>query len=650
MLAGKTLHCDISTAVLLLDMDIYEILSNPTVLDSTIKGRKDPRKVAGLVQGLSYRIQGDRVLLGQGLDKPLFAGDLAGSFAILQGLVWELVIPLNSANIAEGPFREYLEQADLLDFPGVANVAPNPSTMVRCECSHRERDSGGPATPAAPVSAGAIHAPPKFDASTFFTQILKRGKTASIVSTYAKSLTIDGFVIFQNIDGIPAVNSEQLQTGIMTWWKAMVPSYFQDHEGKPSPLPLYLGLLWWKNVFDEADPARPRFANYAWIWKNLGKLGDPRIVRTFALNYYRLLRGQPQRDSESLKVLIEQIRRDEDFRAQFNNPVSLESFEAMISREGPATEGKTGGANFFFEQLCLQISGPHQQGQFNRAAILEGKAQLASSRIQGVIEERNLFPPPEDRDVRRENLIRLRDLLKARTQPKAAKDRFLEPRMRALNYALRVFLNINQDDLNSIPSNPLEISEQFILDQYQRWINCQVDRLRRTAHPEDGSLPVEWGLIGVGGEADCRDFLGALVASLDPKTTIKEMAHWLARLVQFVPNACDGAVDCRSYLATRMANEIVYGPQGLPAFDPAMQSDLDGAEDDGLSIVPSGKDCPSYQVFVRDFVERRLPELIDRRVPAQVVPQDLPGVQELRALCAKYGRAPRVEADPAAAT
>jgi hypothetical protein len=73
----------------------------------------------------------------------------------------------------------------------------------------------------------------------------------------------------------------------------MVPSYFKEHEGKRSPLPLNLGLLWWRRVFDEADIGKPDFGKYAWIWKNLGKLGDPKIVTTFALNYYGLARGKP---------------------------------------------------------------------------------------------------------------------------------------------------------------------------------------------------------------------------------------------------------------------------------------------------------------------------------------------------------------------
>ena len=629
--AGKTLHCDIQTAVLLLDMDVYDLLSNPGIIDPAAVGRKDPAKVGALVRGLGWKLDGDRILLGQHSDNKVFEGDLAKSFAIFQGLVWELVVPLNPTHLEDSPFLKYLESADLLDFPGVANVSPNPSTMVKCECPHRKKDEG------APVTAEQVQTPPRFDASAFFTQILKRGKTSSIVSTYAKRLTIDGFVIFQNIDGVPAVNSEQLQTGIMTWWRAMVPSYFQQHEGRRSPLPLNLGLLWWRRVFDEADLARPEFGKYAWIWKNLGKLGDPKIVTTFALNYYGLPRGTPdytRRDEKALEVLIRQIQKDDAFKEQFSNDVSQASFEQMFN------DKRTGGANYFFGQLLRQVQDLHTKGDFNRQKILDGKCEANSSRIQGLLDERNLFPPPEERDIRKENLTTFKTFLDLQIQ----KGRFPESKMRALNYALRVFLNVHQDDLNPVPTNPHEVNEQYILDQYQRWINCQVERVRKTSAASDGGgKSVEWNLIGVNGEANCREYLGALVSSVVPEQ-LKAMAHWLVGLVKYANAHAQGRVDYRPYLATRMANEILYGQTGIPTFDGAMEEEMAAELEEETSFMFTGKACPSYQILVKDFLERRLPELINQKVKGQTVPQDLPGVQELKQLCQQYGRVPQIYA------
>jgi hypothetical protein len=62
------------------------------------------------------------------------------------------------------------------------------------------------------------------------------------------------------------------------------------------------------------------------------------------------------------------------------------------------------------------------------------------------------------------------------------------------------------------------------------------------------------------------------------------------------------------------------------------------------ATAPMGKDCPSYQVFVKEFLEQRLPELINMNVRGDEVPQDLPGVKELRDLCQKFGWVPQIYA------
>jgi hypothetical protein len=106
----------------------------------------------------------------------------------------------------------------------------------------------------------------------------------------------------------------------------------------------------------------------------------------------------------------------------------------------------------------------------------------------------------------------------------------------------------------------------------------------------------------------------------------------------------DGRVDYRPYLATRMANEIVYGPSGIPTFDGDFADDIMNDFQNDRAPAPMGRDCPSYQVFVKEFLEQRLPELINMNVTGDVVPQDLPGVQELRALCEKFGWVPQIYA------
>ena len=172
----------------------------------------------------------------------------------------------------------------------------------------------------------------------------------------------------------------------------------------------------------------------------------------------------------------------------------------------------------------------------NRDAILENKSKFCRSRIQGLLDERNLFPPPEERDIRKENLLAFKQFLDAQIQKG-----FLEPKMRSLNYALRSYLNVHQDDLSPVPPNSHEISEKYIRDQYDRWINCKVDRFRRTLAYSNGGPAIDWALIGITSETICREYLGALVTSIRPEA-IKDVGGWLRDLLEYSVHT-DGRVD-----------------------------------------------------------------------------------------------------------
>jgi hypothetical protein len=632
--AGKTVYCSIPTATLLLDMDVYEILK---------LGKAAPPKnfdqINKLVCNLGWKEDdNNHVILDQSLDKRVFEGDIAEKFAILQGLVWEIVVPLNPDHLGDTPFRKYLQNADLLDFPGVGRKVTTLGERMKCECKFREAADGSV------LSSATAQKPPAFDADHFFVYLLKRGKTASIISTYAKSLTIDGFAIFTNLDGDPVANAEQLQTGIMTWWRAMAPDYFKNNEGKPSPLPLILGLLWWRKVFEEINYSQPSLGNYVRLWDALGKLQNPDIVTTYAMNYHSLPKGKPNetRSQEEIGKMLERLQQEEVFKKQFNTDESRESFRNMWS------DRKTGGATFFFEKLASKI-GNKQNGASSRSTMLETKRKINTTRLQDLIDAPNLFPPPEERDPRVENLREWRDFLVNQIK----KGKFNEARMRTFNHALRVFLNVNADDLSPIPASAEDITEQHIEEQYKRWISRKVDRYRSTAIPVPGAAPsIEWDIIGVINETKCRDYLTALVASLKPAELLN-MTRWLRQLVKSGPGG-----DCHyePYLAVRMSNALLYENKGrVPTFDGSTATEPYSSSE---ATVFSGVTCPSYKVFVKDFINvvdgggrasdseptGRLSDLIQANVPKQVMPVDLPGVEPLKQLCVKYSWTPKIYA------
>src|SRR5205085_12457577 len=72
------------------------------------------------------------------------------------------------------------------------------------------------------------------------TRVLKRGKTASIVASYASSLRIDAFLLLNRADRHPS-QPIQLATGLSAWWRFFDATY-NAHAAPPQrpPLPLYL--------------------------------------------------------------------------------------------------------------------------------------------------------------------------------------------------------------------------------------------------------------------------------------------------------------------------------------------------------------------------------------------------------------------------
>src|SRR5262249_14779603 len=141
-------------------------------------------------------------------------------FCNFQGLVWELVVPINREQLKPGPFRELLETADLLDFPGVGRDEKNESNRL----------NGHPQlyTSAHPED----HACPP---QRFYSDIVKRGKTASIVATYSRRLTIDSFSVLQNLDNDEPSNHavDQITNGIRTWLRNMAPGFTEGAGQRP---------------------------------------------------------------------------------------------------------------------------------------------------------------------------------------------------------------------------------------------------------------------------------------------------------------------------------------------------------------------------------------------------------------------------------
>ena len=658
----KTVHCTHKAAALLLNMDAYDLIQ---------KGQqKLPR--------LFSRVEGERVFFD--LDdggEPAEPFANVDEFGLLQGLVSEILMPVNFANLPPSPFREFLDKSDLLDFPGVSNDVANEVTRIAVwdaipaqEQSHLTEEQ-------------------RFSTYRFFAKILKRGKTASIVGAYAKRLTIDGFTIFLFLDRFPPANADQILTGINTWWSCMVPDYDRKMGGQ-SPLPLNLALTWWKDLFDSyaalARQGEEFFAAKADNVKKLGRVSNAGVLKgTFALNYYKYARGKPADDSIPSAILFDALLKEQELLLQFLSPAlrnslraKLEAWEAEAAarraEDGGAKTRKakfwdwakenaailaadpgvqtlkamledreTGGAACLFRQLGDQLAELSKKGQLNRLKILEDRKWAETNALQELLQGEFVFPPAEPHDIRRENLQRLlRNLVQTAVRRKGEPIEHLpdnvpgllgvleqaslrpdrdqvgylpESRMRRLNHALREFLNVNYTDLEILPTENHEITEYFLVKQYQGWIKKQASRWRPspgTAAPASGGPP-DWSLLGVTSPALAEAFLTSLVESIKPQ--MPEMARWLredVRAGKDRPHA-KGQSHHLPFLAVQMSNALV-GEHSV---------DYDEAKP------------PSYMVLVEPFLRYRLPNLINASIDS-IVHVQVPGTDELVALCDRY--------------
>ena len=617
-------------AGMLLDMDTYDLVAG--------NRRALPR--------FSDIVEQHRVLVDMEGPSPMVQN--VEEFGFLQGLVWEIVAPVNFANLSDNAFTRFLGKADLLDFPGVANESTNDVKRINVWDD------------VSPELLKPLHKDQLFRPYLFFAKIFKRGKTASIVSTYAKRLTIDGFTIFLYLDKYPPVNADQLLSGIGTWWGAMAPNYDQKLGGQ-SPLPLNLALTWWKGLFDEFKTLQRQGQTYystkLEIVKTMGRISNPNVVwATTALNYYKYPRGKPADDLISTQELFhEGLLMDSDVLQQFvstplrakldaklkewggDNTDNLKSkFEAWakenldyikadarldslkVMLEDKETGGSTRLLELFHSQLEQMASGP----QLNRGKVLEELKSRESQRLESALTSHNMFPDPVAKDVRGERLKKFAVDLKQATERKDAvksKDAgrsalLSEEEMRQVNLALRELLNVDYCMLEILPTSNESITEEFVYKQYQNWIRKQAARWTAgsAAVAAGRSTPPYWNLLGLNSPILVEIVLTAMVDSISVEER-KEIARWLredVRAGQRVPGSRQR--DQRSLLAVKLSNTLAG--RSYPDYSPEKP--------------------PSYSMLVEPFLRERLPQLIQVKGKKEAVV--VPGTEELRAVCAKY--------------
>lgn len=174
------IYCSLEVAATLVNIESFRIFKNST---NDRDDRPGPKRIRDTIRKLSRETRDGTTVLGT-----IFAAkalDKDEDFGLLQGLVRELIIPLRhrpANDVATGmkSFYNFMEQAELVDFPGVPlrdrNVKENLLDLT---------------------------ALPNSDDQRLLTEVLKRGKVASLVIGYSRSLSLDSFMLLVRAGHFP---------------------------------------------------------------------------------------------------------------------------------------------------------------------------------------------------------------------------------------------------------------------------------------------------------------------------------------------------------------------------------------------------------------------------------------------------------------
>lgn len=582
----RPVHASLPAAMLLLDMAACVNAFREAKAQDTREGKQQT-----LIKALGWRKSGQNIYLGCGPDYPEKLGSTAEQFSNFQGLVWELVVPINTDNLKPGPFRDLIETSDVLDFPGVGRDEKNETNRLNANPGQLGADKGKPCT-----------------IESFYSDIVKRGKTASIVATYSRRLTVDSFSILQNIDKDEPSNhaTDQLTNGIRTWMRNMAPGFTEGAGQRPSGVFLNLGLTFWGEFVQQSKPDKiSNFETRRKFYSKLGLISDPEVVTVFALNYHWIRDPRVKFTQPFTKgaPLYERVVGEPDFQRLFKNPISVESLEEMTA---DLERGGSGGADFLFGQLRIQVLSLAEADRASRFASISGRLNQT---LANILSWRHLRKPQVDVDTRLEELNSFVDRVEGAIAGR------LETDVRMASHALCELLNVDPESLGLPPSGRSGLSGAFVEKLYNEWKDRQVLRydewLRRGKNTEP-----DWSRVGLRDRDDIARFLEALITSLN-RSTFGEIAALGQRVWDSIPGREEHRQKhLRRYIAIEMTNHIVYkAPERKPGAEIRRFRVMErrGAE-------PVGKDTLAYAGIIGPFTEVQLADIKAHLTPVILRP------------------------------
>lgn len=492
--AGRPILCTHPVAQLFLDIDSYRKL--------------EQHQESSAIGNIGWLGAEHGLCIGADLPNQLFAG--AEEFGLWQGLVWETTLPVNAALLPEdSPAAALLLAADLLDFPGVALTYP-----------------GGERKKVEQMSQAQL-----------LTEVLKRGKTASIVVTRSRQLGIDGFSILNRIQAPPA-QPTQLLTGVQAWVRALGQTW-----PPPRTLPINLVLTFAARLVNgvvDGIQLQRKSVDFSPVFEFLSKLGElanPQWVQFFTTTYPRFDEGCIRGNAAEVETAARMISQSEDFRRHLGD--CMDSLSAMV--KGGRTPEGDGGADYLLNRLARQAK------QSRVPALLEERARELQRQFAALLEE--ALPPAAAAESRRSQEL---ESWGAAIEQAIDRCRQQNPETDAaahVSQRLRQLLNVEPGLLEPIPlagQNP--DWRHYMENQFLRW--------RELGKGRDG----DWLDLGLKDAATTSRHLGYLA---EQALLLGNVHRWLRENLGHLIDHVEAA-HARRFLAVRMAEIVCFGVEGLP--------------------------------------------------------------------------------------
>ncbi|MDA8807323.1 hypothetical protein N9N55_08870, partial [Opitutales bacterium] len=430
MSKNKQINCSLEVASCLLDMDCYTMLKKQT--GRQIKEGSKEEKVRRLISNLRVVKKNNQIFIGAdgGIDGQSLLNN-PEEFGMIQGLVREIIIPLNFDYLIDSPFKSYLEKNDLLDFPGV--------------------ERGGQASNATKIILEESEQLGSFPWNDLFSKVLKRGKTASLFQGYAKHTSLDAVSIFQDLDN-DKPNANDLIAGVETWWRTVDPERTPGSLS-PAPLPLNCVMTWWAKMLNESPINSSSILGKNKLkYEQLGLIADPKLSNVFAINDRSLPRGKLTNDTQQiLEELLSTIKAESEYANLFMTGQSKSSFDAMARSED-------GGMDFFFDKLKSQV----ESTRLNHQGVSEN-SKNAIRVINDLLQLDSLIPREKSKEKERIESLKVFDrMLEVNLQ---ADDSDV---IRSTEHSIKRMFNFSENDLDPLPVKEDDLNLSFLRTQFLR--------------------------------------------------------------------------------------------------------------------------------------------------------------------------------------